>query len=95
MIRTHFQCLVTTHQDSDLSCRAMLQQLDVTCSTFFPLLCIFLEAKELGSHFQQDVFLLLTGLDLHGVQMNYGFEIVRRNKLFLLHSSRAFAQSII
>lgn len=47
VVGADLECLVTSHQDTDLAGLLVLEQSDVACSTLFPLLGLPLESEEL------------------------------------------------
>ncbi len=79
MVSADLQGLVSAHHQTALAVLLVLQQSNVTSTTFLPLLAITVESEELGAHLEGLFFELFVGLGLNslrktndGLEMNLG-----------------------
>jgi hypothetical protein len=64
MIGANLQGLVSSHHQSSLSTLLVLQESDVSSSTFLPLATLTIESEQLGTHLEHLFLVLLVGLGL-------------------------------
>ena len=68
MVGTHFQHLLTPHQDVVEVFDRVKENFDVAHSTLLPLINVPVPAIQLGPIFEEDLLILLTRLGLHPLQ---------------------------
>lgn len=72
MIGAYFQSLVSTHDKTSLLILAMLQQSNISRTTFLPFATLTIKTEKLGAHLKDLFFLFFVGLllDLLGEMYN-------------------------
>ena len=74
MVRTHFQHVLATHQQSTQMRRVMLEDLELAGASLFHLLRRWIETVELGALAEANGLVLLAGFDVNGRETNDGIE---------------------
>lgn len=64
MISAHLKRLISSHDKSGLSTCLMLEELDISGSTFLPFTSITIKSEELSSHLELLLLFLLVGLNV-------------------------------